>query len=171
MPYFVRDNAKYTGATPVQPKAKQSPASLSQSAPSVKTHLPNALKERRSEIKEIAKGEIVGRPIYLPVLNVSATISNKGVKEWLNQPHEHIEEKNELLLNIESVLKNASYIGSGVDLHDQTTMAHLYEISIKGDKSWIIIREMNNGDIKIHSISDSKDIVYKILGKKIKIAS
>lgn len=132
----------------------------------VKSPLSDIIKERRKEIRKIANETIADKSFELPGLQKQVSISRKGIKEWLNQPHEHIEEKNEMLLNIETVLNQSKYLGCGQDKHDSDAIAHIYAVGIKGNKSWIIIREMHNGSLKIHSISDSETIVEKILSKK-----
>lgn len=83
------------------------------------------------------------------------------MKEWLNQPHVHYAEKNEMLLRIDETLKNTTSPGYGPDKHNPLAKAHLFETSISGDKSWIIVIEDKSGR-RIHSISDSEGIL-KIL--------
>lgn len=86
-------------------------------------------------------------------------ITGRGIKEWLNQPHEHYAHKNELLLHMGDVMKKAKYMGYGKDKHDPSVKAHLFEVKILGDKSWIIARELKPGRVEIHSISDSPRIL------------
>lgn len=86
-------------------------------------------------------------------------ITGRGIKEWLNQPHEHYAHKNELLLRMGDVMKKAKYMGYGKDKHDPSVKAHLFEVKILGDKSWIIARELKPGRVEIHSISDSPRIL------------
>lgn len=56
-------------------------------------------------------------------------------------------------------------MGYGKDKHDPTAKVHLFEIKIEGENSWIIVRELLDGTVNLHSISDSEDIL-KILMKK-----
>lgn len=88
------------------------------------------------------------------------TISGAGIKEWINQPHKHYREKNELLLKLEETFNNAQYIGSTTDKKPRPNVAnnHIFEIELCGEKSWIIVHEMEWGEFRIHSISDSKTI-------------
>lgn len=91
-------------------------------------------------------------------------ITGRGIKEWLNQPHEFYSAKNELLLSMDKLLKKAKYLGYGPDRHDASIKAHLFETAIKGKKSWIIVREFSPDRLEVHSISDSekiKDIITK----------
>lgn len=91
-------------------------------------------------------------------------ITGRGIKEWLNQPHEFYSAKNELLLSMDKLIRTAEYLGYGQDKHDASIKAHLLEITIEGKKSWIIVREFSPERVEVHSISDSekiKDIVTK----------
>ena len=119
------------------------------------------LKIRRKEIQKEASGmkeEIFRNPGFDKEIH----ITGKGIKEWLNQPHKRYAEKNELLLQINEVLQKAVYLGHGIDKHDAEIVAHLFETVVGKDKSWIIVREYANGEINLHSISDS-DNILKIL--------
>lgn len=119
------------------------------------------LKVRRKEIQKEAEGlkdEIFTNEAF----GKKITFSKKGIKEWLNQPHIHIAEKNEMLLHIKEVIKEAKYVGCGTDRHNDTITMHLFETEIKGDKSWIIVREMFDGEIRLHSISDREEILRYI---------
>lgn len=132
----------------------------------VKTPLTDAQKQRRAEIRQVARETITDNPILIPGINKEATISSGKIKEWLNQPHKHILEKNEALLNLPELIKNGKYEGCGVDEHDPTAIAHLVKVVIAGEDSWVVIRELNDGKIGIHSISDNPSIVDKIIKKK-----
>lgn len=119
------------------------------------------LKVRRKEIQREASGlkeQVFGNPGFGKEIRVTG----KGIKEWLNQPHKQHAEKNEMLLNIKEVLLKARYMGHGTDKHDAGTVAHLFETKVGKEKSWIIVREYANGEVNLHSISDS-DNILKIL--------
>jgi hypothetical protein len=89
----------------------------------------------------------------------TVSLTRKGIKEWTNQPHMHYMEKNEMLLRIDKVLKSSRYMGSGPDEHNASIIMHLFETEIEGDKTWIIVREMSDGTVRLHSISDSRKIL------------
>lgn len=121
------------------------------------------MKLRRKEIQQEAsilkeqtfRNEGLDRDIH---------ITGRGIKEWLNQPHEFYSAKNELLLSMDKLIRTAEYLGYGQDKHDVSIKAHLLEITIEGKKSWIIVREFSPERVEVHSISDSekiKDIVTK----------
>lgn len=114
-------------------------------------------KRRSKEIKEEAKfltSEIFRNKDFPH----NVTISNRKIKEWLNQPHEHYREKNELLLELKDIFTSAKYVGVTTDenKHKGVLRNHLFEIKICGDKSTIIVHEMEWGEFQIHSVSDGK---------------
>ena len=93
-------------------------------------------------------------------------ITGRGIKEWLNQPHKHYAQKNEMLLDIAEVIEKAEYKGHGPDKHDPSVTTHILETNINGEKSWIIVRELNRPHrFDIHSISDSPNILRLITEK------
>ena len=59
-------------------------------------------------------------------------------------------------------MAKAKYVGCGIDKHDHTCIAHLYEIEINGDPFWVVFREYRNGKMQLHGISDSPDIVKNV---------
>lgn len=93
------------------------------------------------------------------------SINNKNIKEWLNQPHKHYYQKNELLLRIGEVIRESTYLGSGKDKHREEVIMHLFATAINNDPSWIIVREFEDGQVNLHSITDSESIL-KFLQKK-----
>lgn len=111
-------------------------------------------KELRKEAAVLKEESFVNKDFHKEM-----HITGRGIKEWLNQPHEHYAQKNELLLDINNVMKKAKYLGYGNDKHDPSVKAHLFEIEIVGDKSWIIVRELNPSRCEIYSISDSSNIL------------
>ena len=123
--------------------------------------LTRRIKEIRTHSEEICKTSLRNEAVPF-----SPSITKSRIKEWLNQPHQHYAEKNELILDIEAVFKDAVYKGYGPDKHDRDAKMHLFEITILGDKSWIIVRETFNGVTTLHSISDSPSILNYITNAK-----
>ena len=60
----------------------------------------------------------------------------------------------------------AKYLGPGDDKKDASATVHLFETSIQGDKTWIIVKEYTDGNIILYSISDSANILKSL--KKMK---
>lgn len=129
---------------------------------SVKQPLSEEIKRRRAEIRIQAQA-LTHQTAKLPQIKSPVTLTHGGIKEWTNQPHKYAALKNEMLLNVFSVIKKAKYLGHGQDKHDRTAKAHLYQIEIGGEPSWIIVRELADGQAFIHGISDSPSIVEKVL--------
>ena len=116
------------------------------------------MKIRRKQIQYEA-GPLTEKPLVNKGFGKSVQLTKKGIKEWLNQPHEHYIEKNEMLLNMDEVFQNARYLGWGEDEHNQSIKMHLFETKIKKDKTWMVVRELSDGSIRLHSISDNKRIL------------
>lgn len=66
-----------------------------------------------------------------------------------------------MLLSIEDVLDTAKYVGRKVDSSTKpgSKWIHLFETKIQGEKSWIIIKEYQDGTTMLYSISDSPNIL------------
>lgn len=124
-----------------------------------------ALKLRRKEIQKEAE-YLKDETFTNDTFGKGIAFSKKGIKEWLNQPHKHAAEKNEMLLRIKEVIKEASYVGYGPDRHNESITVHLFETQLKGDKTWIIVREMFDGEVRLHSISDKEEILQYINKKQ-----
>ena len=91
---------------------------------------------------------------------VPITITTKGIKETLNQPHVQYFEKNELVLNLPDVIRGAKYV-ERVPYHKENyfiVSSHILEIDINGRKSYIVARESRDGVISFYSISDNYEI-------------
>lgn len=129
----------------------------------IKDPLSEKVKQRRKEIREQAREQLIGRDFFSNDFAKPLSISNRGIKEWLNQPFFDIEAKNEALLQLDKLIENAKYLGHGNDKHDKTATAHIFETEIGRKTCWIIVREIDYA--QIYSITDSEDIL-KIIKKK-----
>ncbi|RGL13334.1 LPD3 domain-containing protein [Bacteroides uniformis] len=123
--------------------------------------------ERTKEIKKEARAELQGTMISHSELAGEIAISRRSIDEWTNQPHEHYAHKNELIFQIGSVLKKAKYLGYGKDRSTKpgSKWVHLFETRILGDKSWIIVKEYQDGSKILYSISDSPNILNQLKEK------
>ena len=121
--------------------------------------LPEEVRLRRKEISTEAKETLRSQIFRHPKLDKNIGISGGGIDEWLNQPHKHYAEKNEMLLNIKSVIEKSDYLGTtkykGRD-------CHIFETELCGDKTWIIVTDVAGRGLSIHSISDGEDILKNI---------
>ena len=69
-----------------------------------------------------------------------------------------------MLLSIDKVLKNATYLGSNSD-HKQNPMVakiHIFETKVNGVRTFLINRELKTGEIHFYSTSDSENVIKGI---------
>lgn len=174
LPYFVKDNTRYVKEAQTNTKlstkidseniykaiAENTKSNISTNNGTKDTQqnsLPERIRVRRKEIKKEAK-PLTNQTFYNKNFKNEITITNTNIKEWLNQPFKHYEEKNELLVNIGDTIKSSEYLGYKTDLHDSKYKVHIFETFIHGEKAWIIVRESPTGECHIHSISDNESI-------------
>ena len=117
-------------------------------------------REHRKHIKQVAREKFAGITIDN---GVQVEITRSCIKELLNQPHEHYFAKNELVLNLPKLIREAKYLGAYEDegKKEWVVQTHLFEVEIEGDKSWLIALEDKQGKIALHSISDSPLVATK----------
>ena len=147
LPYWVKDNSRMLGINGKR---------------SVKEPLPQDVKNRRKILRQLANEKLVGKEFSLPQIGEAATISKRGVKEWLNQPFFDIQAKNEALLDLQNLIESSRYCGSGVDKHFQEVTLHLFETTMGGRKCWIIVRQNHTGEYLIYSVSDNETVLKAI---------
>ncbi len=117
-------------------------------------------RKRAKELRKIASEKLKNTEVECPNLNEKIRFKKKGIKEFLNQPHKHYGQKNELILNIENVIKNSTYKGvSEYKSNPTEPRVHLLEIEIENEKSWLIIKENKQEGLLFYSISDSEKIL------------
>ena len=116
-------------------------------------------KLRIRELRTWAKENLAGKEVYHSVLkdNIQFTIS--GIKEYLNQPHEFYNEKNELIKDIQNVIRKSEYMGL-VNFKDR--ISHIFKIEIMKKNSWLIANEYKGRGIIFYSISDSAKVLTDI---------
>jgi hypothetical protein len=108
---------------------------------------------RRKEIKKIALSSLRNsEPIIHKKADLKISITGGGIEEFLNQPHKHYAEKNEMLLDIRFVLEHSDYLGVS-SLHGKTS--HVFETELCGEKTWLIVNEVRGRGLALYSISDS----------------
>lgn len=64
-----------------------------------------------------------------------------------------------MLLNIKNVLSKSKYVGVS---NYKDRISHIFEVELKGEKSWIIVRDDKIKGVFIHSISDKESILKGI---------
>jgi hypothetical protein len=116
-------------------------------------------KKRRDEIFEYAKKNMKNIEIKHPQLNEPIKLYTKSIKEWLNQPHKYYFDKNEMLINIKNVLSKSKYVGVS---NYKDRISHIFEVELKGEKSWILVNYKKERGYAIYSISDNETILTYI---------
>lgn len=125
------------------------------------------MKKEDAKTAKVAAKPLQGFVVSNPDFPHEIKISGNTIKEWTNQPHKHFREKNRMLLDIKKVMKDAQYIGR-TDNHKNAKRvvgSHIFETKLGGDKTWIIVREYDWGEMLLHSITDSESILNHIKQK------
>ncbi|PNE28549.1 hypothetical protein BHU09_06475 [Tannerella sp. oral taxon 808] len=114
-----------------------------------------ALNIRRKELFRIARLELKGKTVIRPELKQPIEFTGTGIKEVLNQPHDHVREKNEAILDIVRLIQEAEYIGGKLDDKGRNLMFHYFKTEIAGDPSFIVIKEdLNIKKASLYTITD-----------------
>lgn len=114
--------------------------------------------KRRQEIRTFMASRLNDQLVN-PDFDKTATMSGGTVKEFLNQPHAHYMEKNELLMTIKQVFNSAKYLGINPTYQKKgLKYSHVFEIELAGDKSWLLVREYEDGRCYLYSCSDNPKI-------------
>lgn len=117
------------------------------------------IKQRRNEIRKAAK-HFVGQQFEHPKFEHNTTITGGSLDELINQPHKHYHEKNEAILHIDSLYKNATYLGELNRKPNVNYDSYLFETEIAGERSWIIVNKVDGETkSKIYSISDNETLI------------
>jgi SPP1 gp7 family putative phage head morphogenesis protein len=114
------------------------------------------IRKQRVELRVYAKKNLKGKTFQ--IASDKAVLNTRGIKEIINQPHKFEAEKNMLLLDFEKVCKSAVKNIKPVKNTKEGDLVkyfHYYEIELKGQPSWIVVREMDKGEMNIYSIVDS----------------
>ncbi len=120
-------------------------------------YIKDVLPDNRINIREWAKENLLSTVISdVPEVG-TVGFSVKGIKEFINQPHAQIIEKNVALFKIEELLKTATYVKCVEDVNAPLiNRFHYLEIILKNKKSWIILKETNhNKKITLYAMVDA----------------
>lgn len=122
---------------------------------------PDFKNTKKELITRLVKGNVEVKRKELPK---PISFTTNGIKEAINHPHEFISDKNKMLLNIDKVLKKATYLGSEDDFKQNPMVAkiHVFETDVKGVKTYLINRELITGEIHFYSISDGEKVIKDI---------
>ena len=114
------------------------------------------IKEQRAEIRGWAKENLLGRTAAVPGIEGSIAFTSTGIKEALNQPHKALWAKNEAVRDIVELLETGEYIRFDPDIKSNQMVRgyHYVKVEIGGEPSYVVIRELNNGELVFYSIVD-----------------
>lgn len=114
------------------------------------------IKEQRAEIRNWAKENLLGRTAAVPGMEGSIAFTSTGIKEALNQPHKALWAKNEAVRDIVELLETGEYIRFDPDIKSNQMVRgyHYVKVEIGGEPSYVVIRELNNGELVFYSIVD-----------------
>jgi hypothetical protein len=112
--------------------------------------------KRIKELRSWAKEYLSDKSVYLPELGGNVHFTNTGIKEYLNQPHKHYYEKNELIKNIELLISEARYDSDAPDMKGNTNSHYYYfKTKVAGDDSYFVIKyTKHNNQYSLYSMVD-----------------
>ncbi len=153
--YFIRDNRKVFG---LEDGEKEKGITKG-------THLNNGITYTEETLQSAKLTKQAAKPLqgtYLenPHFHHQVLISGRSIKEWSNQPFKYFKEKNELLLKLDQEFGKMAYIGVA-DNHKKIArviQSHIFESSILGEKFGVVVREWDDGQFILHSISDGLEL-------------
>lgn len=122
------------------------------------------LKIRRKQLFIEAKESLSGKKFTPHNIGREIRFTTTGIKEFLNQPHQKYEAKNELISSIKEVISKSKYLGYS-DYHKNNpyiAKSHILETNIAGSDSWLILREDQKGVICFYGVSDNPKVTKDI---------
>ena len=111
-----------------------------------------------------ASKKLLNLKIKHPDIKTPITFTNTGIKEAFNQPHKKYGVKNMVIQYMDTLLPKATYLGF-IKIPKNNPMivgSHIFKTVIDSVDSFIIIREVKNGELVFYSISDSAKVVKGI---------
>ena len=110
----------------------------------------------RDSLLSFGKNQLKGMVVKNGKSNIEIKISLKGIKEFIDQPHDFFIEKNELLRNLPDLLKKAEYLNRTF-WKDRDT--YVFETSVCGQKNYFLVNKQDDGIYYFHSITDSDKVL------------
>lgn len=118
-------------------------------------------KEEKKEIKLELRKAVQGQNIANPQFPHQILVSRASIDEWVNQPFKYMEEKAQMLFDIQSIISQAEYLGpAGKHKEiDRLIQSHIFKTKVKDMDAYIIVHEYSDRKYILHSISDSPKIL------------
>lgn len=108
--------------------------------------------------------KLIDKKVIHPDVKKQITFTKTGLKEAFNQPHKKYAVKNMILQYMNTILPKSIYLGF-VKIPKNNPMivgSHIFKTSIDSVDSFIIIREVKNGEMVFYSISDNAKVITGI---------
>ena len=102
---------------------------------------------------------IRGKYFKNPGIEEEIYISRRGIKEFLNQNHDDYLMKNEMIRHIEVVLGRAEYMG---ETYYGGRISKIFKTQLRGKDNYIIANYNDEGELNLHSISESQKVLTGI---------
>ena len=172
VPRFIRDNPAYVVGEYGRPKPRPvelPPGFLDFEDPrkpkktDAESKLAETIQQRRKQIKREASA-LKGTTITNKDFGKPIKVTKRGIGEWLNQPHDQYGAKNEMLLHIDKVLQEATYMGYTDYIKDNPMFAatHVFATKIEGKTSYVLVIENKSGEYTLYSITRSAKVLKGI---------
>lgn len=110
-------------------------------------------------IKRELRKAVQGQNISNPQFPHQILVSRASIDEWVNQPFKYMQEKAQMLFDIQSIISQAEYLGPAESHKDKegVVQVHIFKTHVLDINAYIIVREYNSKEFILHSISDAQD--------------
>ncbi|MDR3137308.1 MAG: type I-PGING CRISPR-associated protein Cas5p [Tannerellaceae bacterium] len=105
--------------------------------------LDGSIKKIRKEVFETMREALKDVTVMVNINGTKQAVgfTSTGLKEAINQPHEHFVAKLEAVRKILTVLKKAKYVSSASDYEGRHFTFHYLKTKIAGEESFIVLKE------------------------------
>ncbi len=122
-----------------------------------------ALNITRKDNLQWAQANLKGKTVQNKEFVQPIAFTGSGLKDYINQPIDNPILKNEMIRQMPSILQKAKYLGySDYKASESIRHSHIFEISMSGEKRWLIVHEYTNNDVSFYSISNNPNILENI---------
>ena len=109
--------------------------------------------------KEWAFENLQGKTVLPKEFGEKVTFSRQGIKDFLNQNHDHYYAKNELIRSIDDILTNAAYRGH---TEHKGRKSHIFSFDFLGETNYLIANEYSGRGAVFYSITGSNKVLQGI---------
>ena len=127
--------------------------------------------QKKQETKELRKSirnevkKFCNQKLSHDVFQHSVSISNRNIKEILNQPHKFFDKKNYAILELDKLFQKSIYLGKLNKQHiEDGFSSFLFKTTIENENSWIIVRKYDTTpQYCLYCISDSDALMQHLV--------